>query len=111
MTFESYSICIELILAIYSTCLMRSLKKKTKIGFQDQLSLNACQKFAFCNTFDLPLSYHLYLRHLFCLFLSCRLRQLLSVAGPPWLNLRFYLALTICECEPFFCLFYHSVLI
>ena len=31
------------------------LKKKTKIGFQDRLSLNACQKYcgAFCNTFDI----------------------------------------------------------
>ena len=27
------------------TCLKRSLKKKTKIGFQDQLSLNAGQKY------------------------------------------------------------------
>ena len=43
------------------TCLKWPLKKKTKIGFQDQLSLNAGQKYcrinaprgAFCNTFDL----------------------------------------------------------
>ena len=27
------------------TCLKRPLKKKTKIGFQDQLSLNAGQKY------------------------------------------------------------------
>ena len=27
------------------TCLMRPLKKKAKIGFQDQLSLNAGQKY------------------------------------------------------------------
>ena len=31
---------------IYSkTCIKQPLKKKTKIGFQDQLSLNACQKY------------------------------------------------------------------
>ena len=41
------------------TCLKRPLKKKTKIGFQDPISLNAgkgiaeCPKRAFCNTFDL----------------------------------------------------------
>ena len=27
------------------TCLKQPLKKKVKIGFQDQLSLNACQKY------------------------------------------------------------------
>ena len=33
-------------LAVYSkTCLKRPLKKDTKIGFQDQLSLNAGQKY------------------------------------------------------------------
>ena len=37
------SICNK---TMYSkTCLKRSLKKKTKTGFQDQLSLNAGQKF------------------------------------------------------------------
>ena len=35
------------------TCLKRSLKNNTNIGFQDQLSLNAGPRGAFCNTFDL----------------------------------------------------------
>ena len=42
------------------TCLKRSRKRRLKIGFQDQLLLNAGQKYcrmlqggAFCNTFDL----------------------------------------------------------
>ena len=41
------------------TCLKQQLKKKTKIGFQYQLLLNAgqsiaeCSKRAFCNTFGL----------------------------------------------------------
>ena len=45
---------------LYSkTCLKQPLKKTTKIGFQDRLSLNAGQKYcrmlpkAFCNTFNL----------------------------------------------------------
>ena len=38
--------CSIAIFYLYSkTCLKRSLKKKTKIGFQDQLSFNACQKY------------------------------------------------------------------
>ena len=32
------------------TCLKRSLKKKTKIVFQDRLSFNAGQNIAECNT-------------------------------------------------------------
>ena len=50
-------------------------KRRLKIGlnFQDQLSLNAGQK----QSFPPSLSYHLSLRSLFCLFLSCRLRQVL----------------------------------
>ena len=42
------------------TCLKRPLKRRSKIVFQDRLSLNAGQKYcrmlqgvAFCNTFDL----------------------------------------------------------
>ena len=39
------------------TCVKWSHSKRLKIGFQDQLSLNAGQKYckrgAFCNTFDL----------------------------------------------------------
>ena len=59
------------------------VKKKTKIGFQDRLSLNAGQKYcrmlqgehsAIIMTFiKLPLS----LRSLFCLFLGGGLRQVL----------------------------------
>ena len=45
-------------------CVKRPLSKRQKIGFQDQLSLNA-------------LSYNLSLRPLFCLILSGRLRQVL----------------------------------
>ena len=33
------------IMAYSKTCLKRPLKKKTKIGFQDRLSLNAGQKY------------------------------------------------------------------
>ena len=36
------------------TCVKRPLSKRPKIGFQDQLALNAGQKF--CNTFDLHLA-------------------------------------------------------
>ena len=63
-----------------NTCLKRSFKKNTKIGFQDGLSLNAGQKyskmlqgehFAKLSTFiKLPFA----LRPLFCLFLSGRFR-------------------------------------
>ena len=55
--------------ALGKTCLKRPLKKKTKIGFQDRILLNAGQ-----NYFRLSLSYHLSLRSLFCLFLSGHLR-------------------------------------
>ena len=64
-------------------CLKRPLKKKTKIGFQDRLSLNAGQKYcrmlswSILQYFRPSLSYHLSLRPLFCLFLSGRLRQVL----------------------------------
>ena len=34
-------------------CLKQPLKKNAKIGFQDRILLNAGQKRAFCNTFDL----------------------------------------------------------
>ena len=65
------------------TCLKRPLKKKTKIGFQDRLSLNAGQKYcrmfleSILQYFRPSLSYHLSLRPLFWLFLSGRLRQVL----------------------------------
>ena len=72
---------------LYSkTCVKRTLSKRQKIGFQDQLLLNADQKYcrmrqgehsAILLTFILQyfqpsLSYHLSLRPLFCLFLSGR---------------------------------------
>ena len=56
-------------------------KKKKKIGFQDRLSLNAGQKYcrmlqkSNLQYFRSSLSYHLSLRHLFCLFFSGGLRQ------------------------------------
>ena len=67
---------------IYSkTCLKPSLKKKTKMGFQDWLSLNEGQKYSrmlkesILQYFRPSLSYHLSLRPLFCLILGGRLRQ------------------------------------
>ena len=62
-------------------CLKRPLKKRQKNGFQDRLSLNAGQKYcrmlqeSILQYFPPALSYHLYLRPLFYLFLSGRLRQ------------------------------------
>ena len=62
---------------VYSkTCLKRPLKKKAKIVFQDQLSLNAGQKYcrmlqeSILQYFRPALSYHLSLSPLFCLFMS-----------------------------------------
>ena len=59
------------------TCLKRPLKKKkTKIGFQDRLLLNAGQTYCrmlqnrILQYFGPSLSYHLSLKPLFCLFLS-----------------------------------------
>ena len=65
------------------TCLKQSLMKRPKIGFKDQLSLNAGQKY--CRMLDgehsaifLPsLRYYLSLRFLFCLFLCGGLEQVL----------------------------------
>ena len=53
--------------------------KKQKIGFQDQLSLNADQKSkgSILQYFRPSLSYHLSLRSLFCLFLGGRFTQVL----------------------------------
>ena len=65
------------------TCLKRPHKRKTKIGFQDRLSLNAGQKYcrmlqgSILQYFRPSLRYHLSLRSLFCLFLSGCLRQVL----------------------------------
>ena len=62
---------------IYSkTCVKQPLSKWQKIGFQDQLSLNAGQKYCrmlqgeILQYFRPLLSYHLTLRSLFCLFLN-----------------------------------------
>ena len=58
-------------------------KRRPKIGFQDRLSLNEGQKYcrmlqeSILQYFRPSLSYHLSLRHLFCPFLSGRLRQVL----------------------------------
>ena len=65
------------------TCLKGPLKKKTKIGFQDRLSLNAGQKYCrmlqegILQNLRPSLSYHLSSRPLICLFLSGSLRQAL----------------------------------
>ena len=67
------------------TCVKPPLSKRRKIGFQDQLSLNAGQKYcrmlqgnpwSILQYFRPSLSYHLSLRSLFCLFLSGRFTQL-----------------------------------
>ena len=70
---------------LYSkTCVKQPLSKRQKIGFQDQLSLNAGQKYcrmlqwvhsAIAQNFIK--SYHLSLRSLFCLFLSGHFTQVL----------------------------------
>ena len=61
-----------------NTCVKRPLTKRPKIGFQDQLSLNAGHKYcrmlkgSILQYFRPSLSYQLSLRILFCLFLSVR---------------------------------------
>ena len=69
---------------IYSkTCLKWPLKKRSKIDFQDRLSLNAGRKYcrmlqkSILQYFRPALSYHLSLRSLFCLCLSGRFRQVI----------------------------------
>ena len=71
--------CIDLIDTVYSkTCVKRPLSKRQKIGFQDQLSLNAGQMYCRILQYFRPsLSYHLSFRSLFCLFLSGRFTQVL----------------------------------
>ena len=55
-------------------CVKLPLSKRQKIGFQDQISLNAGQKH--CRMLQrLSLSYHLSLRSLFCLFWRSRFTQ------------------------------------
>ena len=64
---------------VIKTCIKQPLSKRPKIGFQNQLSLNAGQRY--CRMlqveqyFQPSLSYHLSLRSLFCLFLSGRLHR------------------------------------
>ena len=55
------------------TCVKQPLSKRPKNGFQDQLSLNACQKRSILQYFRPSLSteYHLLIRSLFCLFYTC----------------------------------------
>ena len=67
--------------AIYGkTCVKQPLSKRPKIGFQDQLSLNAGQKYCrmlILQSFHPSLNYHLSLRSLLCLFMSGRFTQVL----------------------------------
>ena len=64
-------------------CLKRPLKKKTEIDFQDQLSLDAGQKYcrmlqeSILQYFRPSLWYYLSLGFLYCIILSGRLRQVL----------------------------------
>ena len=58
------------------TCVKRPLSKRQKIGFQDQLLLNAGQKY--CKMLQIfNLRNHLSLRSLLCLFLSGSFTQVL----------------------------------
>ena len=76
---------------IYSkTCVKRPLSRTPKIGFQDQLSLNACQKYcrmlqgehsAILLTFiKLPFAINIFV----CLFWSGRFTQVLLYAVETW---------------------------
>ena len=58
MTFWYGAICI----AYSKTCLKRTLKKKTKIGFQGRLSLNADQKYCRMLPFRPSLGYILFIK-------------------------------------------------
>ena len=74
---------------IYSkTCVKQPLSKRQKIGFQDQLSLNAGQKYCrMLLQYFLPsFSYHLSLRSLFCLFLSGHFTRVLLYFSKVQLN-------------------------
>ena len=83
--YENTNYCMQSVCCLkYSkTCLKWPLKKKTKIGFQAGLLLNAGQKYcrmlqeSILQHFRPSLSYHLSLRPLFCLILSGPLRQVL----------------------------------
>ena len=72
------------------TCVKWPLSKRPKIGFQDQLSLNAGRKYFrmfILQYFRPSLSYHWSLRSLFCLFLSgCFTQVLLYRITATYLN-------------------------
>ena len=75
------NILIECRRLLYSkSWLKQPLSKRPKIGFQDQLSLNAGQNIAVCSResilqyFQPASSYHLSLRSLFCLFFEWPLK-------------------------------------
>ena len=57
--------------------LKQQLSKRPKFGFEDQLSLNAGQKYCILQYLQPSFSYHLSLRSSFCLFLSGHLGQVL----------------------------------
>ena len=65
------------------TCVKQPLSERPKIGFYDQLSLNAGQRYCrmlqgeILQYFRPSTSYHLSLRPLFCLFLGGRFSQVL----------------------------------
>ena len=65
-------------LSYSKTCVEGPLSKRSKIGFQGQLSLNAGQKYCrMLQYFWLSSSYHLSLRALLCLVLSGHFTQVL----------------------------------
>ena len=45
MSFVSFAVLGQELISRYRTCLKRLLSKRQKNGFQDQLLLNACQKY------------------------------------------------------------------
>ena len=73
-------ICICKLVAYSKTCVKQPLSKRWEIGFQDQILLNAGQKY--CRMLHSAilwpsLSYQMLLRSSFCLFLSGRCTQVL----------------------------------
>ena len=76
--------CCRLQCTIYSrTCLKRPLSERPKTGFKTNYRLTQVKSIAECSPWSIiqsfrpSLSYHLSLRSLFCLILSCHLRQVL----------------------------------
>ena len=83
----------EIEIQYYSkTCLKRLLKKKTKISFQDRLSLNAGQKYcrmlqdSILQYFRSALSYHLVFKICVLSFFECPLKTGFTVVGYFTLN-------------------------